>query len=124
MTRLIRSFGFACAGLVELFRLEPNARIHAAAVTVTTGLGLLMKIQPLEWALIVLCFGGVIAAELVNTAIERLGDAVSADVHPLIKSAKDCAAAAVLVSAASSVVVAGFIFLPRLAPGVLSTVLP
>ena len=114
MIRLLHSFRFALAGFAELFRLEPNARIHATAALVTIGLGLFFKIQALEWALITLCFGGVFAAELVNTAIERLCDAVSADVHPLIKSAKDCAAAAVLVSAVASAVVAALVFLPKL----------
>ena len=39
----------------------------------------------------------VLAAELVNTAIEHLADHLHPELHPKIKLVKDCAAAAVLV---------------------------
>ncbi|MFD1953349.1 diacylglycerol kinase family protein [Paenibacillus thailandensis] len=45
------------------------------------------------------CFaydGRVIAAELINTAIEKAVDLASPAVHPLAKAAKDTAAGAVL----------------------------
>ena len=44
----------------------------------------------------------VIAAELVNTAIEALVDLVSPEEHPLAKRAKDVAAAAALAACAGA----------------------
>ena len=40
----------------------------------------------------------VLVAELVNTAIENVCDALHPSRHPLIGAAKDCASAAVLVA--------------------------
>ena len=49
-----------------------------------------------------LTIGGVLALELVNTAAEALVDLVSPQRRPLAKIAKDTAAGAVLVFAASA----------------------
>ncbi|GAJ99107.1 diacylglycerol kinase [Geomicrobium sp. JCM 19055] len=54
--------------------------------------------------------GGVIALEMVNTAIERLVDLVSSDYHPLAGIVKDVAASAVLIFSMIAVVVGIIIF--------------
>lgn len=46
-----------------------------------------------------LAVAGVIAAELLNAAVEAVVDLVSPAEHPLAKRAKDIAAAGVLVAA-------------------------
>ena len=43
-----------------------------------------------------------------------MADRVSRETEPLIKQAKDCGSAAVLVLALMSVVVAGVVFVPKL----------
>ena len=61
---------------------------------------------PLIWfALVVVTIGAVLAAELINTALEHALDALHPQPAPLIKIAKDCAAAAVLVLSATAAVV-------------------
>ena len=67
----------------------------------------------MEWALLVFCFGLVIGAEMINTAIERTVDLAMPHRHPLAKAAKDIAAGAVLVAAMVSVVVGTLIFIPH-----------
>ena len=63
---------------------------------------------PLLWAaLIVTMIGLVLAAELVNTALERTLDGLHAEHAEFVRIAKDCAAAAVLVLSAT----AAFVFL-------------
>jgi DNA-binding NarL/FixJ family response regulator len=53
---------------------------------------------PLIWtALVVIMIGAVLAAELLNTALEHALDAAHPEPSPLVKIAKDCSAAAVLV---------------------------
>jgi diacylglycerol kinase (ATP) len=64
--------------------------------------------------LVVLCIGMVVAAELVNTAIESVVDLVSPERHPLAAQAKDVAAAAVLVCAVAAAIVGLIIFIPYL----------
>jgi diacylglycerol kinase len=54
------------------------------------------------------------AAELFNTAIEKLADTVSKDFHPSIKFVKDVSAAAVLLSALAAFITGAIIFLPKL----------
>ena len=61
-----------------------------------------------DYILLLLTIGGVISAEMFNTAIEELCDKVSPEYHPLIKFSKDCAAGAVLVLAIFAAVT-GFI---------------
>ena len=48
----------------------------------------------------------VLAAELVNTAVELLADHLHPEQHPNIKIVKDCAAAAVLIASMGAVGVA------------------
>ena len=67
--------------------------------------GLLLRLPPLAWALVVVAIALVLIAELLNTALETVVDLVSPDDHPLAKAAKDIAAGAVLVAAAAAVVI-------------------
>jgi len=110
----LRSFGHAFRGLKMLLQTQPNARIHAAATVLVVVAGVLLRLSPAEWALIVLAIAGVWTAEAMNTAIEFLVDLVSPDPHPLAGKAKDIAAGAVLIAAIGSAVIGGFVFGPHL----------
>lgn len=109
-----KSFRYAFQGMAELIRHEHNARIHIAAALAALTLSAILRISPLEWVAIILCIALVLAAEAANTAIEALADKTTPYPHPLIKKAKDTAAAAVLILALASVIVAAIIFIPRL----------
>jgi len=78
-------------------------------------LPLLLRVSYLEWALLALAMLAVWVAEAFNTALETLGDAVSADEHPLVGVAKDASAGAVLLSAIAAAIVGCLVFLPRIA---------
>jgi diacylglycerol kinase (ATP) len=65
-----------------------------------------LRPAPLWWAIVALTVALVLAAELINTAIECLADHLHPDEHPRIKVVKDCAAAAVLVVSVGAVAVA------------------
>jgi diacylglycerol kinase (ATP) len=67
---------------------------------------LILRPSPLWWALVIVCSTAVIAAELFNTAIERLADHLHPQLHPEIRIVKDCAAAAVLCSSVGALGVA------------------
>lgn len=108
------SFRYAFKGLVDLFRNQPNARIHGAATIAVIGAGVFFHISRTEWVALVLCITLVVALEAVNTALEYLTDLVSPGYHPLAGKAKDVAAAAVLVAALGAVAVGGFVFFPKI----------
>lgn len=50
--------------------------------------------------------------EMVNTAVEKTVDLVTADIHPFAKIAKDVAAGAVLLFAVIAVIIGAIIFVP------------
>ena len=112
---LFLSFKYAWAGVRYAFVTQRNFRIHTVIGTLAVSLGLLLKIQAIEMAVIVMTCAMVMILELVNTALEAVVDlTVKQTYHELAKIAKDCAAGAVLISAIAAVMVAAFILLPSL----------
>lgn len=101
---LVTTFGTALTGLAHTYRHERSFRIQTALFAGALVLSLWVG----AGTLVVLAFGAlVLALELVNTALERLCDAVHPQHHPMVGAAKDAAAAAVLVASAAALV-AGF----------------
>src|SRR5262245_2100023 len=108
--KFLRSFVTGFVGLIHALGTEQNLRIHfAIAVCVIAG-GFFFALPSWEWIAVTFCIGLVISGECMNTALERLADRVSLETHPLIKHAKDCSSAAVLVLAMMSAVVGGIVF--------------
>lgn len=91
---LWRSFRFAMQGFRTAVRTERNIRIMLAGGVLAVTLGLVLKLDLASWAIVMVCCGVVLAAELINTAIETVVDLVSPEFHPLAGRAKDIAAAA------------------------------
>lgn len=98
--------GFAVAGIFSTLRSERSFRVHLAAVVAVTALLIWLRPAPLWWAAVALACAMVLAAELVNTAMERLADHLHPEAHPGIRQVKDCAAAAVLVASLGALSVA------------------
>lgn len=111
---LVKSFGYAFDGLSYAFSTQRNFRLHTAAGVLTLLLGWHFHFSPAEMVLLVLTISQVLIAELFNTAVETAIDLYSPEYHPLAKIAKNVAAGAVLVSACAALLVAAFLFLPRL----------
>ncbi len=99
------AFGFAFAGIGYAWRTQRNLRIHVAVAAVVVVAGLFAHLDRAAWLAIILAIGLVLVAELLNTAVEALVDLVSPARHPLAKAAKDAAAGAVLLAAATAVAV-------------------
>jgi diacylglycerol kinase (ATP) len=112
LTKRVKSFGYAFKGLWLFLSTQPNGWIHLLAVAVVSGGGLWYGITTTEWLLCFLCFGLVIAVEIVNTAIEFLVDHLSPGFHSKAGAVKDLAAAAVLVAAGIAAMVGVAIFWP------------
>lgn len=123
-TNLLVSFRYAWAGIRYAFQTQRNFRIHVIVGSFAIGLSLLLNLPAVEITVIGLTIGAVLAMELLNTAIESVVDlTVKQNYHELAKIAKDCSAAAVLVSALVAVLVAGSLLLPPLL-AFLQSVLP
>ena len=113
--RLINSFKYAFDGLKYAFIYEQNLTVHLLATIIVIILGFLFKISIIEWLVLFLIIGLVIATELINTSIEATIDLITDEINPLAKVAKDTAAAAVLVFGITSLIVGALIFLPKIA---------
>ncbi len=110
----IKSFIHAFNGFKVLVKEEPHAKFHLIAATLVIVAGLYFEVTFIEWVVIILCIGIVLAAEAFNTAIENLGDAVSIETNENIRKAKDVAATGVLIISISAAIIGTLIFLPYL----------
>lgn len=110
----IKSFDYAIEGLIRFFKTEHNAWIHFLATALVVLLITVMKISGTELLALLLCIGLVFVTEIINTAFEKLCDLVSPQYHPQVKAIKDISAAAVLVAAFISVIIASVIFIPKI----------
>jgi diacylglycerol kinase len=109
------SFTAAARGAAYTLRTQRNAWIELTAALVAVAAGLWLRIEALAWAVLALTIGLILALEAVNSAIEALVDLVSPDYHELARTAKDCAAGAMIFAVLGSLGVAAAIFGPPLA---------
>ena len=105
---LLKSFAYAFKGLGWMISHERNFRIHLAVLSMM--LYFLLRfdyflLTGAEWAALIIVSALVLAAEMINTAIEKTNDATVVGLNPAVKIAKDVAAGAVLVFAIASVLV-------------------
>lgn len=112
--RQIKSFRNAFSGIAQAWKTEGHLRFHFLAASLVIICGFLFDISLTEWLICICCISLVIAAELVNTAIESVVDLCSPEQHPLAGKAKDVAAGAVLVTAIGAAIIGTIIFLPKL----------
>jgi diacylglycerol kinase (ATP) len=112
---LLISFRYAWAGIYYAFHTQRNFRIHVILGASAVIVGAFLHLPAVEMSVVGLTIGAVLAMELLNTAIESVVDlTVKQNYHELAKIAKDCAAAAVLISALAAIGVAGSLILPKL----------
>ncbi len=105
------SFGYACEGLVILFRTQRNFRTHIVISVLVLAAGLLVGLSPVEWLPIVLVSGMMFAVEALNTAIEFAVDLYTQGEFDMrAKTIKDISAAACLLTAACAVVTGLLVF--------------
>ncbi len=109
--RLLKSFKYAFAGLGYVINQEQNMRIHISVASLITAFAYYYGISRAQWAALFAIIAFVLFAEAVNTAIERLADAVSTEYSEAVKHAKDVAAGAVTIVCGGALLVGVAIFL-------------
>ena len=108
--KLIDSFNYAIDGIIYALRTQRNMRIHFIVALIILSACFVYDISKIEFIILAITITMVIAAELVNTAIESAIDLSTNYYHPLAKIAKNTAAGAVLITAINSVLVGYIIF--------------
>ena len=96
MRRFFAGFGYAAQGFWAAVKEERNLRFHLCAGAYVLLASLFYSFSAVEYALLFLCIGGVIALELVNSAIERSVESPDPAHWRAAGGAKDMAAGAVL----------------------------
>jgi diacylglycerol kinase (ATP) len=110
----LRSFSYAMHGLFYLLKNEHNSRIQLGAAIISIGMAIILKLNIIEWSLLIIVIGIVFLAELFNSAVETLADIIDPEWNKMIMMAKDYSAAAVLISAIVALVVGCIIMVPKL----------
>lgn len=110
----VKAFGYAFKGIAALITREAHAKIHLLAAVGVIACGFWFEIEKWEWCAVLLCIGGVFMAEAFNTAVEKLADRITSSHDPLIGSAKDVAAGAVLLFVLAAIVVGLIVFIPHI----------
>lgn len=111
---MLRSFKNAFSGIASAFKSGGNIRVMSACFILIIPVCFILGLSGFEWAVILLCCAGVIALELVNTAIESAVDLKTSGYQPLAKRAKDIAAGASLVFCVFSAAIGLIIFIPHI----------
>lgn len=86
-------------GWAAAWASEKTLRQWTLVNVASAGLAFWLDLTAAERALILALGLLVLAAELLNTAIEEAVNYISADRHPLAKKAKDCGSAGVALTA-------------------------
>lgn len=111
----IRSLKFAFKGLWILVTTEDSIKAQLFFAVIATILGFYFNISSIEWAIQFLAIGLVLVAEGANSAIEEVADFIHPEFHEKIGLIKDIAAGVPTFAALISLVIAGIIYVPKIA---------
>lgn len=93
---------------------EKSLWVHLFTAIVVIIFGIICKLSPVEWTIIVFTIVLVIGFEIINTAIEYLVDIVSFEYNVKAKKIKDVAAMATLIVTIGALIIGLLIFIPQL----------
>ena len=110
----LRSLKFAFKGAWLLLTTEDSIKVQVLMAVIVTVMGFCFDISNIEWMLQFLAIGMVLVAEALNTAIEKVADFVHPDFHIKIGFIKDIAAGAPTFAGIISLILAGFIYIPKI----------
>ena len=110
----LNSFKYAVKGMREVIKSERNAKIHLFFAGLAIVGSIILKVGVLEFLFVFTSIILFIFAEIINTAIEKTLDLISQENNHAVELTKDMMAAAVLLTAIGSLVVAFVVFVPRI----------
>ena len=110
----IRSLRYASKGAYLLLKNEPNFQVQCIIAILVTILGFIVGLDTTEWCIQVLTIVSVMAAEGLNTAVEKAADFIHPERHPKIGTLKDIAAGAVFITAIGAIIVGLLLYVPKI----------
>lgn len=110
--RIWLSIKYSLQGFAYAYKNEQSMLLHLIVTIFSIILGLICHIKTMEWVIIAIVLGVILAVEFINTAIEAAVDLTTLEINPLAKIAKDCGSAASFVLSMMGIAVGLYIFLP------------
>lgn len=110
----LHAFVYAFRGAYLLLKTEASIQAQTFIALLTIIAGWYFNINAMEWMFQILAIGMILAAEGMNTAVEKLCDFIHPDHHERIGFIKDVAAGAVFFIALAAVAIGLFIYIPKI----------
>ncbi len=98
----------------EGVRGQSSFVVHFLIAAAVLAAAAVLRVSFLEWAVLILCIALVLAAEMFNSALERMARAITGEQSPHLRDALDIASAAVLTAVLGTVAVGIIIFAWRI----------
>jgi diacylglycerol kinase len=105
-----QKFGDALRGLKFGIRGHSSFFVHFFVAALVVVVAVILQCSLEQWCLLLLCIGGVLTAELVNSAIETLHRGLDEETRDRTWKALDIAASAVLMAAMTAVLIGMLVF--------------
>ena len=101
-------------GISYVTKSEKNFKREIALGIIALLLSYILKIDKIEFIIVLTMICLVLTTEIINTAIERAVDLVTKEYHELARIAKDVSAGSVLVTSIFALTIGIIIFMPKI----------
>ena len=101
-------------GISYITKNEKNFKREIAFGIIALILSYILKIDKIEFIIVLTMICLVLTTEIINTAIERTVDLVTKEYHELARIAKDVSAGSVLVTSIFALIIGIIIFIPKI----------
>jgi diacylglycerol kinase len=109
-----QKFRDAFRGVRSGTRGQSSFQVHLAVAAATIATATFLHCDLPQWCILLLCIGGVLTAEMFNSALEHFAKVIDKEHNPELGEALDTASAAVLFASLGAAVVGGIIFVSRI----------
>ena len=114
-SNVLKSFKYACSGISYVLKTSRNFKIQLIFAVTSLMIGFLLQISQSNYVILIATIMSVLILETLNTSIESIVDlVVKKEFSSLAKISKDTSAGAVLLASINSVIIAVYIFVPKI----------
>ena len=114
-SNVLKSFKYAFSGISYVLKTSRNFKIQLIFAVISLMIGFLLHISQSNYVILIATIMSVLILEILNTSIESIVDlVVKKEFSSLAKISKDTSAGAVLLASINSVIIAVFIFVPKI----------
>ncbi len=114
-SNVLKSFKYAFSGISYVLKTSRNFKVQLFFAVISLLIGFLLQISLSNYVILIATIMSVLILEILNTSIESIVDlVVKKEFSSLAKISKDTSAGAVLLASINSVIIAVYIFVPKI----------